>query len=143
MVLEVNLTDKQIAKYTEREGNKSMMYKCPAGKNTIGFGHNLDAKGLSQRARLVILEDDLNDAKRDLLAHLPWASGLAPARIEALTDMVFNMGVGALKQFKNFLAAVQAGDWQAAVKHGKDSDWYRQVGKRAREVLRQIETGEE
>ena len=38
------------------------MYKCSAGKLSIGYGHNLEDKSISKRAAEVIFEDDFNDA---------------------------------------------------------------------------------
>jgi lysozyme len=117
-------------------------YRCPAGKLTIGVGHNLDAKPISKRAALVILDDDIEDAERELAAVLPWTAELDAPRREALVNMVFNLGMGGLLKFKRMLAALRRGDYAAAAAETLDSDYAKQVGARARRVARQIETGE-
>lgn len=53
------------------EGVRTAPYRCSAGKLTIGVGHNLDDKPISQRAVEVILEYDVNDVINDLNKTLP------------------------------------------------------------------------
>jgi lysozyme len=55
--------------------------------------------------------------------------------------MTFNMGVGRLSGFKNFLAAMAAGDWKTARNEMLDSTWAKQVGARAQRLAIQIDTG--
>jgi len=67
-------------------------------------------------------------------------------RIEALINLTFNMGLGKLKQFKKFLAALEEGRWEDAVKEllytGENkTPYYVQVGKRAEKVAAQILEG--
>ena len=62
------------------EGVVLSLYRCPAGFQTIGVGHNLDAKPISERAALVILEDDIADVIADLDLRLPWWRSLNEAR---------------------------------------------------------------
>src|SRR5690349_23604373 len=48
------------------EAKRNRPYRDSVGKLTIGVGHNLDDKPISDRAVRVILEDDVADARRDL-----------------------------------------------------------------------------
>src|SRR5690349_7302499 len=96
------------------EAKRNRPYRDSVGKLTIGVGHNLDDKPISDRAVRVILEDDVADARADLYAHLPWTKTLSEPRQAALLNMCFNMGIGGLLTFKNALAAMKAGNWTLA-----------------------------
>ncbi len=82
------------------EARRDRMYKCSAGFNTIGIGHNLDANPISERAIDVIFEDDLNVVLNDLTKNLPWWRTLSENRQLVLVDMCFNLGIGRLLGFK-------------------------------------------
>jgi lysozyme len=123
------------------EGERLKMYKCPAGYNTIGVGHNLDAKSISQRASRVILEDDIADVFADLDKHLTWWRGETEARQLALADLCFNMGIGGLLKFKNTLAAWKSGDYVNAALGLRTSKWFEQVGRRSHTITEMVRNG--
>jgi lysozyme len=58
---------------------------------------------------------------------------------EILVNMMFNMGRTRLSKFKNFNAAIEAGDWKRAAVEGRDSLWYRQVTNRAERLMTRME----
>lgn len=134
----------------DREG-RHIAYRCPAGALTIGYGHNLDANpvpGIGINARLLedqacrLLLADVQGCEMQLAAALPFARELAPARYAVLVNMVFNLGVRGLLGFRNTLADVRAGEYAGAAQRMLASKWARQVGSRARELARQMETGQ-
>lgn len=53
---------------------KATPYSGSLGAQTIGIGHNLH-KPLSERARQVIFEDDVADARNDCLHAFPLVCG--------------------------------------------------------------------
>lgn len=135
------------------EGEYLRAYLCPAGKVTIGVGHNLEANpvpGLpavvgtsinaDQSARLLVA--DLMAFDRALIDALPWVPALDDARYGVLLNMAFNLGVPGLCAFKNTLKAVQAGRWDEAAEGMLASKWARQVKGRAVELAQQMRTGE-
>ena len=122
------------------EGNLPHPYRDTVGKLTIGVGHNLDAKGLSWRARMVILGDDVEDAERDLMNMLPWTQQLSAARRGVLINMTFNMGIGGLMEFKKMLTAMREARWEEARKEMLDSTYAKQVGERAVRLGKQLVT---
>ena len=122
------------------EGWRSHPYRDTVGKLTIGFGHNLDAKGITPRAGDVILSDDIEDAIRDLDA-IPWWRQLSSARQSVLADMSFNMGIRGLLTFRNTLEAMRTGDYEAAADGMLASKWARQVGRRADRLAAIMRTG--
>ena len=130
------------AAYLRRyEGFSKLPYKCPTGHLTIGYGHNLE-NGISKEAAEFILQEDLARAERAVKNSFPWWWKLDDARQFVLVDMAFNMGLAGLKGFKKMLAAVEQGDYQTAAKEMLASKWAVQVGRRAVELSKIMQTGE-
>lgn len=122
------------------EGFSKLPYKCPTGHLTIGYGHNLE-NGITLEMAEFILKRDLETAERAVKDAFPWWWKLADARQFVLVDMAFNMGLAGLKGFKKMLAAMEQGDYQTAAKEMLASKWAAQVGHRAVENARMMETG--
>jgi lysozyme len=123
------------------EGIELRPYKDSVGKLTIGVGRNLDDVGISRAEAMALLANDVQNARAQLEEHLPWAGGLDEIREAALVNMAFNLGIGRLLNFRNFLAALQAGDYKTASAEMMNSLWAKQVGPRAQRLALQIETG--
>ena len=95
------------------------------------------------------------DVRDDLEKRCPAYNALVArdeyVRAEALLDMAYNMGVGAaphgenkgrgLLGFYSFLPRMERGEFSAAADGLVSTAWYRQVGRRARAIFRQIRTG--
>lgn len=130
----------------KNEGLRLKAYKCPTGHLTIGWGHNLDAHGIEinlQQAQ-AYFDEDYDRARRDAQSYLGEdlpIDRLDPVRQAALIDMSFQMGGGALKQFKGMRAAILRGDWDDAAEHCLGSLYARQTPKRASEVAHMLKTG--
>lgn len=58
---------------------------------------------------------------------------------EVLVNMLFNLGRPRLTKFKNFNTKLIEGDWAGAAPEGRDSIWFRQVGKRAERLMARLE----
>jgi lysozyme len=116
-------------------------YPDSVGKLTIGVGRNLSDKGISFQEAQLLLANDIADATADLAAKLPWTATLDDVRKGALLNMTFNMGIGGLLEFHDFLAKMQAGNFSGAAGAMLDSLWARQVGPRATRLSIQIQTG--
>ena len=48
------------------EGFRNKPYRCSAGKLTIGFGRNLENKGISISEARMMLKSDIDEAVQDL-----------------------------------------------------------------------------
>ena len=123
------------------EARRTRMYKCSAGFNTIGIGHNLDANPISERAVDIIFEDDLNGVLNDLTKNLPWWRNLSENRQLVLVDMCFNLGIGRLLGFKHTLKAMEEGRYEDAAKGMEQSLWATQVGSRAIRLIKMMREG--
>ena len=116
-------------------------YTDSVGKLTIGVGRNLTDKGISVQEAQGLLANDIADATAELQAKLPWTATLDDVRKGAMLNMTFNMGIGGLLEFHDFLARMQRGDFSGAAGAMLDSLWARQVGTRATRLSMQIQTG--
>ena len=123
------------------EGFRTKPYRCSAGKLTIGYGRNLEDVGISKIEATNMLLNDIEAAEKDLRTVFPCLNYFTENRQEALTNMVFNLGISKFKLFKNTIKAINRGDWTAAASHAKDSKWYQQVKSRGKEVVEAIRKG--
>ena len=124
------------------EGYKEFPYTDTVGKLTIGLGHNLTDRGLSEKAIAFIFYEDVQEAESELdKLHKPWRK-LDETRRRALTDIMFNLGPNRFKNFRKFWKAMQSVDYKSAAAELLDSRWRQQVGKRAYTLAEMIETGD-
>jgi lysozyme len=141
MTLAANARQKLKVLLMCEEGFRSLPYRDIRGVLTIGYGRNLDSKGISQDEALVLLDDDIQDCLKDLLHILPEFSKQDDARQVVLIDMCFNMGIDNLMQFREMISALHVGDYALASKAMLDSLWAKQVGARAEKLAYIMETG--
>ena len=119
------------------EGLRLRMYKCPAGFNTIGFGHNLDTNPISELAALHILRDDIFSSILDLETIFEGKFLTFPEYQQvALVNMHIQMGPGGFRGFKNMVRAKKDGRNNDAVAAMKDSEWYKIYNTRAKKVIK-------
>jgi lysozyme len=112
---------------------------------TIGYGHTGPEvhPGLvwTQAEAMEALDADIAKHAAALGKALPWLSTLDPVRRDVLVDMAFNMGVHGLLTFKNTLALIQEGKFQAAAVNMLKSQWASQVKGRALRLARIMSSG--
>lgn len=121
------------------EGLKFKPYYCTAGKLSIGYGHNLDDVGISQKIADIMLEEDLQIAQKTCgkifgNLFLSWSENQRLGWI----NLAFNLGQSRLLQFKSTIRAARINDWAEVEKGLRASLWFRQVGKRAERVISMI-----
>lgn len=143
------------------EGERLRVYRCTAGKLTIGVGRNLDDVGIrpAETERLgiskttvirdgitaaqsaALLDGDLDEVERGLDRQLPWWRTLDPVRQRVIVNMAFNLGVPGLLKFRNTLALIRRGDYASAAVAMGQSRWADQVGDRAKRLQSMMKTG--
>lgn len=128
----------QIAKH---EGLRLKPYQDTVGKWTIGYGRNLSDVGITRAEASLLLDHDIDDAMRDLLARFPWTATLDTVRFAVLVEMCFNLGISRLAGFKNTLRMVEQGNYTGAAEGMLKSKWAGQVKGRAVTMARQMRTG--
>lgn len=137
--------EKLIESLTKHEGLRTLPYEDSVGVLTIGVGHNLEDRPLTNRAVQTILEDDIAEAVYELnriKGYLGFEKTLSDARENVLIEMVFNLGSPRLSKFVKFWAAVKDADYETASIEMLDSKWATQVGQRAKTLAEQMRTGE-
>ena len=123
------------------EGFRQFPYECPSGRLTIGYGHNLEANGISKEIAILIFADDIQKAEADVLAFLPWAEKLDTPRYNVLINMCFQMGIAGLLKFINTLQLIKDGKYKEASEAMLKSLWAKQTPNRARELAEIMEFG--
>lgn len=137
------------------EGLSLKPYRCPAGKESIGYGWNLEAHALPPEIASCLrvtgsitedMADELLDisigtATADCKAIYQGFDGFTEARQAALVDFVFNVGATVAMKFKKMHAAVEAGEWNRAADEMLFSRWASQVGNRANTIIGMVRKG--
>lgn len=107
-------------------------YKDTKGYWTIGWGHKLppgawDGCHWDQSRADAVLDDDILDAWNHAQKLPEWTALDTRARVNALVELVFNMGTGTWLKFTKTRAAIRRQDWKCVSDELKASDWYSQV----------------
>lgn len=108
------------------EDVRPKMYLDSKGIPTIGVGWNLRDCPMRMNEIDFRLTNDITEAWQAVTTTWPWVLDLSDVRQRVLTEMVFQMGVGGVGEFKHALSAMQAGDWQTAHDQMLDSKWARE-----------------
>jgi len=116
-------------------------YKDSVGKLTIGYGRNISDRGLSEDEALYLLHNDIQDTIKELKQKYYWFDSLDDVRREVIINMAFNMGVPTFAQFRNTIGYIEEGHYDLAARNMLKSKWARQVGIRAQELAREMESG--
>lgn len=119
------------------EGFRAKPYKCTAGKLTIGYGTNIE-DGITEHEALCLLNirmekciEDMNKVFKDYF--------LFPESIQlAFANMRYNLGSGGFRGFKKMIAAAKEMKWNQVSIEMMDSDWYNQVGDRAKKLVNMV-----
>jgi lysozyme len=132
--------EKLTAELKVDEGFRGKVYKCSAGKLTIGYGWNLEDSELPERIAEMMLSYAVGD-KLQSLERLSWWCGLNDARKRAIVNMSFNIGVAGVLKFKKMIAAIEREDFSQAALEMDDSKWSKQVGARADRLILMMNRG--
>ena len=120
------------------EGLRLKPYVCTAGKLTIGYGRNLEDRGITEQEAEYLLANDLLLIKSQLKKEVEFFESLDEERQAALINMGFNLGITGLLKFKRMLKALEIGNYERAATEAMDSRWYLQVGDRAVRIVAKI-----
>lgn len=126
------------------EGFRSKKYKDTVGIWTIGYGFNLESgtfpkadverwtkEGITQEEADAILEKHIRSIISSLRKTQPWVFNLSPARLIAVIDLTFNMGLGWFNTFSNTITLLKSERYLSAGKALLNSRYAKQVKGRA------------
>ena len=120
------------------EGYRTKVYQCTAGRNTIGYGRNLDDKGITVEEAETLLDNDIAECVQDL-ATFHWWNNLTDLRQAALIDMRFNLGPSRFRGFVKMIKALEMGDFTEAAYQVLHSNYAKQVGVRAEHIAEALQ----
>lgn len=128
------------------EGLRLKAYTCSAGHRTVGFGHNLSARGMEKVKSCTKgqaeewLDKDVEEAVEVARKLFPSFDDLSEKRQRALVNMAFCLGWG-LDEFSMLKLAVARKDWVWAAGEVLDSSFAKQTGDRARRLAKMMREG--
>ena len=116
MTNDFGITDELVALVKRSEGLRLEANLDPLGIPEIGYGHKLDSMAhppITPDEALDLLGADLRAARDQLLAVSPSLFSATPARVAALADFCYNLGVGHYRS-STLRRRVDVADWPAA-----------------------------
>ena len=116
----------------EYEGYSALVYECTAGYATIGYGRNLEQRGITKEEAEHLLANDIQQCIKELKGIMNKFDDLPEKAQLVLIDMCYNLGLSKLLNFENMLDAIDARDWEKASAELLDSRYAAQVKRRAR-----------
>lgn len=135
------MSESLIEMLKRHEGFRQFPYKCPAGKLTIGYGTNLENRGVSEEEAEYLLLNDLERLTKILRERIPSWHKLSIVRRDVLVDMAYNLGINGLFSFKKMFMYLGMDDYNKAGDEMMHSKWAMQVGKRALELAELMRRG--
>lgn len=140
------------AQLAKHEGKRQFVYDDATGKPigegtfvrglpTVGIGRNLYGKGLSEDEIEYLADNDIADALVDA-RKFKWFDALDQVRQNAVTELLFNLGLKRFSEFVKFINFMNEGRWAHAADELKNSKWYTQVKSRGDTIANMILTGE-
>ena len=131
------------------EGRVPFAYADSLGYLTIGVGHLIDKRkggGIPDHIIDLLLDWDIAEHTKILLAAIPWVAKLDEVRYAVLVDMAFNLGGepfdgDGFKDWPLFVEQVRTGKFAEAAANMRATTWAKQVGKRAQRLATMMETG--
>jgi len=131
------------------EGYKPAPYKDSLGVWTIGYGSTYigvdrvtaTTSWISNQTALSMLMGGAFSACIDAQGIFDNFDELDDVRQEVLVNMAYNLGGIGLARFVKMNAAIQSNDFDLAAAEMKNSNWYNQVGDRAKRLVNRMITG--
>jgi len=123
------------------EGLRLKPYRCPSGKLTIGWGRNLEDRGIDELEAERLFDRDWHDAEDGATTLVKNWNQLSQNRKSVLVDMVFQMGLEGVKKFQVTLFHIENENFQTAAFHMRNSLWAKQTPERAEEDAKLMEEG--
>jgi lysozyme len=125
-----------ISELKKDEGFRGEPYNDTEGFPTIGFGTKLP---LTQNEALWLLEHRLQVSIEQLEKIQPIFKDLPIEAKKIIANMIYQMGVGGVLNFRKMWGALKAGDYKLAGREMRDSRWYKQTPNRAERLAKRME----
>jgi len=137
----------------DHEGYRQFVYDDATGKPigpgsvvegypTVGYGLNLQGRGVLKDEAEYLLKKELETIDVELDKDYGWYKTLSPVRKSVLMDMRYNLGRAGLAGFRTTLGHIQMGRFASAADAMMQSKWATQVKGRALTLSRMMRTDE-
>lgn len=135
--------DKLIESIKNHEGFRDTVYLDSENKPTCGWGHYLwVGSRVPLEASEAFFKQDISDAISEFSKLPPrFRKHLNEARRRVVVELIFNMNLQKVLQFKKFWATVELENWVEAEVQLLDSRWAVQVKSRAKELAQRFLLG--
>lgn len=134
----MNLLDRVTVDLKDGEGFRSKPYHDTVGVLTIGYGRNLESRGITMAEASMMLENDVTEVYNQLLKRLPNFKKYPYQVQRGLVNMGFQLGVDGLLNFKKTIKLLDEGNYAEAGNQAAQSLWARQTPNRAKRVIKMI-----
>ncbi len=123
------------------------LYKCPAGKWSIGAGRNLQDRGITEDEARHLLNNDIRISIDELTNTFRWFTRLDETRQAAMVELHFNLGLSGLKTFTKTLGLIAEAvegrvAWHDVGRELLNSKWADQVGRRSQVIADMLIIGD-
>ena len=123
------------------------LYKCPAGKWSIGAGRNLQDRGITEDEARYLLNNDIRISIDELTNTFRWFTRLDETRQAAMVELHFNLGLSTLRTFRKTLGLMEAAAagsvaWHDVGRELLNSKWADQVGRRSQVIADMLIIGD-
>ena len=122
------------------EGFSRYIYLDSVGVRTVGFGRNLDDRGISREEAEMLLLNDLETSTEEA-KKFEFYENLTSNRRDVIVEMIFNLGLTRFKKFKKTIGYINQVNYSAAADEMLDSKWADQVGQRALTLSNKFRAG--
>ena len=123
------------------EGFSRYIYLDSVGVRTVGFGRNLDDRGISREEAEMLLLNDLETSTKEAKKFEFYENLTSNNRRDVIVEMIFNMGLTRFKEFKKTIGYINQANYSAAADEMLDSRWAKQVGQRALTLSNKFRAG--
>ena len=111
---------------------------------TYGYGCKAPSKNarITESEAAIYLSKRVDQSIREYNEIFGKYNHIDETRQHALVNMLFNLGMAGLLNFKNTLNFIKIGSWKNAANNARKSLWFKQVGKRAIRICKELELGD-
>lgn len=124
--------------YDDADGQPLIKGKMLRGNATFGVGRK---NRISIPEAYILLTNDIEAVDGQLTKALSFYPLIDDVRKTVLIDMCFNMGINSFMNFTHMIEAMRNNDFKTAAIAMMESDWAKQVGKRASFLSQIMDTG--
>ena len=123
----------------KHEGFRSVVYKCTAGKLTIGFGKRVKYLKVTQEQSEEWLKEDLENLKYVLADKYAWFLPAPQEVKDIVMNMAYQLGPTSFSKFKRTIKLFKNKDYEGASIEMLDSKWAREdTPERAKELSERL-----